>query len=90
MDVKQAAGIAKNYIADLYEAENIKNLGLEEVEFDDDQGIWRVTIGFQRPWEQAGFLARSGLAEPRAYKLLQIADGDGRVLSVRDRRPMAA
>jgi hypothetical protein len=90
MDAKQAVGIAKDYIADLFAPEQIRNLGLEEVEFDQGEGVWFVTIGFARPWEQSGFLARSGLAEPRSFKILRISNEDGRVFSVKDRRPVAA
>ena len=35
MDVKEAVTLAKNHITDLFAAEGIINLGLEEVEYDD-------------------------------------------------------
>jgi hypothetical protein len=90
MDVKEAVRIAKAYIVDLFASEQIKNLGLEEVEFDEHKGVWFVTIGFARPWENAGFLASAGLAEPRSYKVLRISNEDGRVISVKDRKRVAA
>ena len=34
MEVKQAVTMAKRYVIDLFEAEQITNVGLEEVEFD--------------------------------------------------------
>lgn len=49
MDVKQAVEMAKNHIKDLFENEGISNLGLEEVDFDDQTSVWYVTIGFSRP-----------------------------------------
>jgi hypothetical protein len=86
MNVKQAVNVAKDYISDLFVGEQIRNLGLEEVEFDDHRGIWLITIGFARPWENAGFLSKAGLAEPRSYKVVRVTDEDGRVISVKDRR----
>ncbi len=52
MDVKQAVEMAKNHIKDLFENEGISNLGLEEVDFDDQTSVWYVTIGFSRPWDK--------------------------------------
>jgi len=86
MDVKQAVRTAKDYVSDLFSEEQIRNIGLEEVEFDDTSKVWLVTVGFARPWENAGFLASAGLAEPRSYKEVRLSDADGQVLSVKDRR----
>jgi hypothetical protein len=36
MDVKQAVQEAKNHIVHLFAEEGVTNLGLEEVDFDDD------------------------------------------------------
>lgn len=84
MDIKQAVLLAKQYITDLYEDESPSNLGLEEVEFDDKIDLWRVTIGFSRPW-QTGFTHSS---ESRSFKLVIISDRDGLVKAVRNRVPM--
>ena len=51
MNVKEAVGLAVNHIRDLFEHEDISNLGLEEVEFDSDMQQWVVTVGFSRPWD---------------------------------------
>ena len=51
MDVKEAVRRAKNYLDDLYQAEEIANVGLEEVVFEDMSNTWKVTIGFSRPWD---------------------------------------
>ena len=87
MDVKTAARTAKSYVTDLFADEEITNVGLEEVEFDDSIDRWVVTIGFSRPWDQKNALtAALGEGRPgRSYKVLQIADTDGRVLSLKDR-----
>ena len=38
MDVKAVAQRAKTYVVDLFDDEEISNVGLEEVEFDDCPG----------------------------------------------------
>jgi hypothetical protein len=90
MDVKQAVQIAKTYVADLFAEENIQQLRLEEVEFDEAGAVWRVTIGFSRPWSRTGLLASELLNPPRAYKVVQMRDEDGQVISVKDRSLAAA
>jgi len=61
MDVKEAVKRAKQYVAELYEEEGLVNLGLEEIEFDEKAGLWRVTLGFSRPWNTLrNALTRSG------------------------------
>lgn len=89
MDVKQAVALAKQHIADLFAEENLSNIGLEEVEFDEHPGEWRVTVGFSRPWDEVPRNALSALAGAtavrRTYKVVRIADTSGRVLSVKER-----
>ena len=87
MDVKAVAQRAKTYVADLFDDEEISNVGLEEVEFDDSLDKWIVTIGFSRPWDHKNSLnlALGEGRHGRSYKVLHIADTDGRVLSLKDR-----
>ena len=51
MDVKKASQTAKDYLLDLFEGEEIMNIGLEEIEFDNSSKNWSVTVGFSRPWD---------------------------------------
>ena len=46
MDVKEAVKTAKEYLTDLYQGEEITNVGLEEVVFEDRSNSWKITIGF--------------------------------------------
>ncbi len=87
MDVKEAVRTAKEYVSALYEAEQIMNVGLEEVVFEDGSNTWRVTIGFSRPWDQKNVLAATlGEGRPgRSYKVLCINDRSGEVESLTDR-----
>ena len=89
MDVKAAVDHAKIQIQTLFGDEGIKNLGLEEVVHDDAKSVWRVTIGFSRPWDEPpsrnAFAALAGETSRwhRAYKVVRIADATAEVLSVR-------
>ena len=88
MNVKEAAKLAKHYVADLFSEEGINNVGLEEIELVGGDGMfWEVTIGFSRPWDHGGLatvtLGQKGLR--RSYKVLLIDDDNGNVASVKDR-----
>ena len=87
MDVKEAVRTAKEYLSDLFEAEQIMNVGLEEVVFEDTSNSWRVTIGFSRPWDQKNSLATAlgDIRPARSYKVLCINAGSGEVESLTDR-----
>ena len=82
MDVKQAVVIAKQHIAELFAEEEILNMGLEEVELDEE-GFWRITIGFSRPWNRNVGSVLSG-ENSRSYKIVVLSDKGGDVLSVKD------
>lgn len=96
MEIKEVAQHAKRYVADLFTEEGIKDLGLEEIEFDGQSGVWRVTVGFSRPWDRAndtsGSLTDSitelvGAPRKRAreMKVVVLDEADGRILSVKNR-----
>jgi len=89
MEVKNVVVMAKKYVAELFQGENITNLGLEEVVFDESKDIWHITLGFSRPWDEPRNLLASISNQPvvlkRTYKVVKIDDGTGRILSVTDR-----
>ena len=98
MDAKEAVKTAKEYVADLFEDESIENLGLEEIVFKDGTGTWKVTVGFNRPWDQVKNLADVMSAasageipqwKRRSFKVVHIKDRTGKVLSVTHREPGA-
>ena len=88
LDMKEAAVLAKGYIADLFAPEEITNIGLEEIEFDLETGHWRVTVGFSRPWDRTkNKTVASSLGYPRSarsYKVVSINDDTSNVESVKD------
>jgi uncharacterized protein YdeI (YjbR/CyaY-like superfamily) len=88
MDVKDAVKRAKSYVAELFAEEGLTNLGLEEIEHDDQAGTWNVTLGFSRPWNTArnALTALTGdAAARRTYRIVRVRDTDGEVLSVKRR-----
>ena len=94
MDVKEAARTAKSYLNDLFSDEQVTNVGLEEVEFDELDNVWKITVGFSRPWDRrvsiastlSGEATRAGRSYAgRSYKVVRIKDDDGTIESLRDR-----
>jgi len=90
MDLKNAVRTAKNFILEIFEDEEIEEVGLEEVEYDEQSDTWHVTIGFRRPWSRNGKAVGplSGMfptVQERWYKILAIRGHDGALLSVKDR-----
>ena len=92
MDVKEAARTAKDYLTDLFADESITNVGLEEIEFDEFDNVWKITVGSSRPWDQRNALVAimgSDGRPIRSYKVVRINDDDGMVMSLTDRIPEA-
>jgi hypothetical protein len=89
MDVKTAVGTAKQWLANVLTDEGISNVGLEEVEFDEQRGVWLITLGFSRPWNTVknAFTAISGEpAARRAYRVIAVKEPDGEVVSMKRRQ----
>ena len=88
MDVKEAVTKAKSYVADVFDGEGPRNIGLEDVRFDDGQDLWLITIGFSRRWDEPRPF-RTVLGENidlnRTYKVVHLKDSDGRITSLTDR-----
>jgi hypothetical protein len=86
MNVKEAVKIAKSYVSDVFADEGVTDLGLEEVEHDDREGAWNITVAFSRPLNLVGntFTTITGQTSsaPRAYKVVHIRESDGEVMSV--------
>lgn len=86
MDVKSAVKIAKEYITELLKDEGMSDLGLEAVEYDEGHDLWRVTLGFSRPWNSIkGPLANIAGNPPakRAYRVIEIRGGTGQVVAMK-------
>ena len=86
MDVKQAVRTAKEHVAEVFADEHISNVGLEEIEFNELNSVWEITIGFSRLWGRPGDVMRALDGDlARTYKTIRIQDESGRVESVRHR-----
>jgi hypothetical protein len=85
MEAKQAAMVAKQYIEKLFGDEEPRNIGLEEIRFDEHHNIWEVTIGFSRSWEMPNRVQNmlGDLKSERSYKVVSLEDVGGKVLSVK-------
>ena len=82
MDVKQAVGIAKRWLVDVLDDEQIINLGLEEVEHDATNGVWTITLGFTRPWLTTRNLLSGITGDPstrRDFRTLTVDSATGEV-----------
>lgn len=90
MEMKKAVVLAKGYVADLFSEEDIGEIGLEEIEFDEAHGLWNVTIGFRRPWKRdpgkdSMIAVLSQTYRERWYKVVQVADASGKLVAIKDR-----
>ena len=90
MDVKQAVRKAVEYVTDIYADADIKDVDVEEIVFDDAQNAWKITIGFFRRWtpsrvEQVLGQMESRQWKNRTFKVVEINDGNGRVVSMTHR-----
>lgn len=89
MDVPEVVRLAKGYVIELFEEENPLNVGLEEIEFDEDKREWAVTIGFSRPWNVSknalSALTGDNSLAGRSYKIVRIRDSDGQMTGLRQR-----
>ena len=85
MDVQSAVQRARAYLKELFQGEEIMDVGLEEVVFDDESNEWKVTLGFSRPWDKAGIDFALSEGPTRSYKVIRI-DNDGSIKSLMDRK----
>lgn len=94
MKARDAIGIAKRYLSEVFDEENILNLGLEEIEYDEAQKTWNVTLGFSRPWNQQRNVLSALVQDEhsslrRDYRVVRVRESDGEVTSIK-LREMAA
>ena len=90
VDVKEAVRLVLEYVKEIFQGEQLADLGLEEVEFDDASATWRVTVGFSRPWDaftgaQAALASIAGVSRVRARTFKVLTVKDRKVIAMRDR-----
>ena len=84
MNVKEAVQAANRYITELFADEGVQDLGLEEVVFHESTQVWKITMGFSRPWERQG-LAALGQNRNRSFKVVEINDDTGEIVGMTHR-----
>src|SRR3954451_15297126 len=92
MHPKEAVAGAKSWIADVFAAEYISDIRLEEIRCDDAKRHWLITIGFARPAPDTELSSLERLSRltlpPRlrtSYKVVRIDDVSGEVRAVENR-----
>ena len=93
MDVREAVRSAKEYVARVFDEEGIGRIGLEEVDFDYESDVWKITVSFTRPSDRYDPIKAvlpnhplSGGENVRwSYKTVNIDDNSEKVLSLKHR-----
>ena len=93
MHVREAVRKARAYVADIFADDEIGRVDLEEVDFDDQSDVWRITVSFTRPTDRPelvesivpGHPLADGTPVRRSYKLVNIDDASGNIISLRHR-----
>ncbi len=93
LDIKQAVDRAKQFVSVMFDAEQVINVGLEEIEHDPAARRWLVTIGFSRPWNTPRsrtqeIVEQMGGISPlkRTYKVVTVSQ-DGSIISMKNLTP---
>lgn len=85
LTIKQAVEIATNHLRELYSADKLLDVLLEEVSVSDDRKYWKVTLGFSRPIEAkdlTSLMQAIGAQHKREYKVFEIDRSTGEVKSM--------
>ena len=85
--IKEAVKSARELALQLFEAD-LKNLALEEVEFDETHNQWLVTLGYDSPHKLVRKTTGPSLFPTieeemqREYKLFRLDSNDGHLISM--------
>lgn len=92
MDVKEAIAKAKTYVGELFAEDGISDVRLEEVEHDESDRSWNVTLGFLRHREastasfsELATTLNALAARRRVYRVVRVREADGAIMSVKHR-----
>lgn len=97
MLAKEAIVAAKGFLLDIFQDEKLSGVGLEEVQFDDESKMWKITLGFFRNWRPEDDVPHTNAsaamieiirvqrARDRFYKVVSIDDRSGRMVSLVNR-----
>ncbi|MCE8507751.1 hypothetical protein KBY28_04720 [Ruegeria pomeroyi] len=90
LTAKDAIAKAKFFFRDFFSDQNVENVLLEELDFDDVSGNWRVTIGFdvgRKAVRQPSLNALAALTHQevtpiREARVFEISDSDGSLVKM--------
>jgi hypothetical protein len=88
IDVKQAAQSASEFVGELFPANTVSDVRLEEVELSEDGSHWLITLSFPPPASLSrGSSGPFGVSSPapRQYKIFKIKADTGEVQSMKIR-----
>ncbi|GAA4450078.1 hypothetical protein GCM10023189_10170 [Nibrella saemangeumensis] len=83
LTVKEAAQKALEFYEYIYP--NIEGALIEEIEMDESQSFWLITLSFPVTAEQGSTLAMFGKQADRRYKTFKIDANSGNVVSMKIR-----
>jgi len=83
IEAKEAVRIAMEAMGELYTAEQIPKLMLEEVELTADESRWTVTVSFARSSVKSTIEAITGQQGTTTYKRIEINAETGVILSMK-------
>ena len=90
MNVKEAIKDAKTQIYEIFQDEKPTDIGLEEIEYNESDETWVITIGFLRPWDISSISVAESIAgivgNKRTYKVVRISDKNGKMLSIKNHK----
>ena len=89
IEIKEAVAAAKEFAKEVFDEGELRNLRLEEVEFNEAGKVWRITLGWLESSIQqnpllAGMLSNPS-ALPRVYKTFVVDADSGQVQSMKIR-----
>jgi hypothetical protein len=87
ISLKEAVQAAKESVAEIFGDQQIAGLRVEEVEFEERDDCWQITLSFVRSTNPGAVAAAFiGGDAGRAYKTVTVRASDGKVLSVKIRQ----
>jgi hypothetical protein len=87
MNVKEAIAAARDHFLDAFSDYEKQKPSLEEVWFDDVSSHWYVTFGLQRQGSKSFMDPLSALSSMTIYKVVELSDKDGKLISIKVRQP---
>ena len=89
IELKKMVNTAIQFLDNLYDQENLRNVMLEEIERSEDSGRWLVTLGFDMGFSPPSTYFITDLLNTkkpqRIYKTIEIDEKTGEALAMKMR-----